>query len=72
PFPVIPTAALIHEAGLKGYTIGGAKVSEKHPNFIINIGNATSADILAVLNFVKSKIKQEYDVNLEVEVEIIA
>ena len=72
PFPVIPTAALIHEAGLNGYAIGGAMVSEKHPNFIINIGNATSADILAVLNFVKSKIKQEYDVNLEVEVEIIA
>ena len=71
PFPVIPTAALIHEAGLKGHTIGGAQVSEKHPNFIINLGSATSADILAVLNFVKSDIKNKFGVDLEVEIELV-
>ncbi len=71
PFPVIPTAALIHEAGLKGHTIGGAQVSAKHPNFIINIGNATSADILSVLNFVRKEIKQKYGVGLEVEIELV-
>lgn len=71
PFPLIPTAALIHEAGLKGHTIGGAQVSEKHPNFIINLGTATSADILAVLNFVKSEINNKFGVDLEVEIELV-
>ncbi len=71
PFPIIPTAALIHEAGLKGCKIGGAQVSEKHPNFIINLGTATSADILSVLNFVRKEIKQKYGVDLEVEIELV-
>ena len=71
PFPVIPTAALIHEAGLKGHTVGGAQVSEKHPNFIINLGSATSANILAVLSFVKADIKQKFGVDLEVEIELV-
>ena len=71
PFPVIPTAALIHEAGLKGHTIGGAQVSEKHPNFIINHKNASSADIFAVLNFVKSDVKDKFGVDLEVEIELV-
>jgi UDP-N-acetylmuramate dehydrogenase len=53
PFPVIPTAALIHEAGLKGHVIGGAQVSEKHPNFIINFNKAKSKDIVDLIFFVK-------------------
>lgn len=71
PFPLIPTAALIHEAGLKGYAIGGAQVSPKHPNFIINVGRATGADILGLLNFVKAKIKDEFGVGLEVEIDLV-
>lgn len=71
PFPVIPTAALIHEAGLKGHTLGGAQVSEKHPNFIINLGTATSADILAALSFVKADVKTKFGVDLEVEIELM-
>lgn len=71
PFPVIPTAALIHEAGLKGYTVGGASVSEKHPNFIINAGGATSRNIFDLVYFVKQKIKQEFEVDLEVEIELV-
>ncbi len=71
PFPVIPTAALIHEAGLKGHTVGGAQVSEKHPNFIINLGGATSADILNLLGFVKEKIRESFGVDLEVEIELV-
>lgn len=71
PFPVIPTAALIHEAGLKGHTIGGAQVSEKHPNFIINIGNATSVDIVCLRDFVVKKVKNKFDVDLETEVEFL-
>jgi len=71
PFPVIPTAALLHEAGLKGYTIGGAKVSEKHPNFIINVGGATSKDIADLITFVKKEIKSKFEIDLEPEVEIV-
>lgn len=71
PFPVIPTAALIHEAGLKGRTIGGAQVSEKHPNFIINIGNATSTDIICLRDFVVGKVKNKFGVNLETEIEFL-
>ncbi len=71
PFPVIPTAALIHEAGLKGYTIGGAKVSEKHPNFIINFNNAKSQDISDLISFVKKEIKSKFEIDLEPEVEIV-
>jgi len=71
PFPVIPTAALIHEAGLKGYVIGGAKVSEKHPNFIINFDNAKSKDIADLISFVKKEIKLKFQIDLEPEVETV-
>lgn len=71
PFPVIPTAVLIHEAGLKGYVIGGARVSEKHPNFIINFNNARSKDISDVIFFVKKEIKSKFQIDLELEVEIV-
>lgn len=71
PFPVIPTAALIHEAGLKSHTIGGAQVSEKHPNFIINLGTATSADIIRLRDFVAAKVKNRFSVDLETEVEFL-
>ncbi len=71
PFPVIPTAALIHEAGLKGYTIGGAKVSEKHPNFIINCNKAMSSDIVDLISFVKKEIRSKFGVDLEVEIEVL-
>ena len=58
---------LIEDLGLKGYTIGGAQISEKHANFIINIGNATGEDIKALIDLVKSKVKAEYDIDLHVE-----
>ena len=49
------TAKLIDEAGLKGYQIGGAQVSEKHAGFIINKGDATATDILNLIEYVKKK-----------------
>ena len=58
---------LIEDLGLKGYTIGGAQISEKHANFIINIGNATGEDIKALIDLVKSKVKEEYNIDLHVE-----
>ncbi len=62
---------LIEDIGLKGYTIGGAQISEKHANFIVNIGNATYDDIISLINFVKEEVKQVYDVDLVLEQEII-
>lgn len=65
------TAKLIDEAGLKGYTIGGAMVSQKHSGFIINKGEATSKDVLQLVNYIKKVIKEKYDKNLELEIEFM-
>ena len=65
------TAKLIDEAGLKGYGIGGAEVSKKHAGFIINKGNATATDIIDLIKYIKKKIFEEYNINIEEEVRII-
>ena len=62
---------LIDDLGLKGYKIGGAKISEKHANFIVNDGNATYEDIISLIDFIKEKIKKEYNIDLILEQEII-
>ena len=67
----IITAKLIDEAGLKGYSIGGAQISEKHAGFIINKGNATSKDIIELIDFVKKKIYEKYNIKIKEEIEII-
>ncbi|MBQ6707429.1 MAG: UDP-N-acetylmuramate dehydrogenase [Clostridia bacterium] len=64
-------AALIEECGLKGKTIGGAQVSEKHSGFIINIGNATTNDILQLIAFVQKTVLEKKGVVLETEVKFI-
>ncbi len=58
---------LIEDLGLKGYKIGGAKISEKHANFIINDGDATGEDIKALIDLVKEKVKEKYNIELHVE-----
>ncbi|MBU3842876.1 MAG: UDP-N-acetylmuramate dehydrogenase [Candidatus Fusobacterium pullicola] len=65
------SARLISEAGLKGTRVGGAEISPKHPNFIVNHGDATFEDISNILTLVKSKIKELYDVQLEEEIIIL-
>jgi UDP-N-acetylmuramate dehydrogenase len=62
---------LIEEAGLKGFQIGGAKISEMHGNFIVNAGNATAKDVLDLIQYIKDKILQLYGIKMETEVEII-
>ena len=64
-------AALIDECGLKGYTVGGAQVSEKHSGFVINIGGATANDVKTLMNDVKEKVLAEKGVELEPEVRIL-
>lgn len=62
---------LIDDLGLKGFKVGDAMVSFKHANFIINDGNATSEDIIELINIIKEKIKKEYNIELVLEQEII-
>jgi len=62
---------LIQDAGLSGYTIGGAQVSEKHCGFIINKGNATADDVLNLIAYIKRTVKDKFGVDLETEVKII-
>ncbi len=61
-------ARLIEAAGLKGYQIGGACVSEKHANFIVNTGGATAADIEALIETVQQQVEEKYGVTLQTEV----
>lgn len=64
-------ARLIEASGLKGYVIGGAQVSEKHANFIINLGTATAADIENLIAHIKATVKQQHGVELQQEVKVI-
>ena len=64
-------ARLIEASGLKGFKIGGAQVSEKHANFIINTGNATAADIERLMAFVQAQVAQKHGINLQTEVCIV-
>ena len=62
---------LIEDAGLRGYTVGGACVSEKHCGFVVNKGDACAADVLNVIKDVKAKVYEKFGVELEPEVKMI-
>lgn len=59
---------LIEDAGLKGFTVGGAKVSDKHAGFVVNIGKATAKDVVELTNAVSDKVYEQFGVRLELEV----
>lgn len=65
------TAKLIDEAGLKGYKIGGAQVSEKHAGFIVNVDNATAKDVIELTDYIKEKIKEKFGKKINLEIQII-
>ena len=62
---------LIEDAGLKGYTVGGAQVSEKHAGFVINRGDATAEDIKELVCHIQKTVKEKFDVALECEIEFV-
>lgn len=68
---IAPAGKLIEDAGLKGKTIGGAMISKKHANFIINTGGATGEDIYNLINLVKNEIKKKTGVELKQEQEFV-
>lgn len=66
-----PAGQLIEEAGLKGVRVGGARISQKHANFIVNEGTASAHDVLALLNMIRDKVREVSGVALEPEIKII-
>ena len=64
-------AALIDEAGLKGYTVGGAQVSEKHAGFVVNRGGACFDDVLRLIEHIRNEVYRVSGIELEPEVKII-
>ncbi|MFC1735606.1 UDP-N-acetylmuramate dehydrogenase [Candidatus Hydrogenedentota bacterium] len=69
--PDAAASRLIDQAGLKGLTRGRAAVSEKHANFIVNLGGASAEDVLAVINEVRDRVADEFGLELEREVELV-
>ena len=63
--------SLIERVGLKGKSIGGAMISEKHANFIINTGGATAKNILDLLNLARSEVKKRTGIDLEPEIKVL-
>lgn len=64
-------AALIDQCGLKGFTVGGAQVSEKHAGFVVNRGGATCADVLELVRQVQARVQEQTGVALEMEVKVL-
>jgi UDP-N-acetylmuramate dehydrogenase len=62
---------MIDELGLKGYRVGDAEVSSKHAGFIVNRGQATARDVLALVSFIQQRVKEKFGVDLETEFLII-
>ena len=64
-------ARLIEACGLKGRQIGGAQISEKHANFIVNIGDAGAGDVLALIELMQSSVKEKFGIQLQKEVKVL-
>ena len=69
--PELSAGHLIDEAGLKGHAIGGAKISEKHANFIVNTGNASATEIIDLMHLVQDTVHKRFGIRLEPEVRIL-
>ncbi|WKZ29192.1 MAG: UDP-N-acetylmuramate dehydrogenase [Patescibacteria group bacterium] len=67
----LPAGWLIEQADMKGKAIGAAKVSEKHGNFLLNLGGATASDVLQLISLIKMRIRNEFGIQLEEEVQLL-
>lgn len=67
----IRAAELIEKCGLKGRRIGGAEISQKHANFVVNLGRASSEDVLELINLIKNKVKNKFAVILKEEIQYL-
>ena len=66
----LSAGALIEQAGLKGTRVGGAEISDRHANFIVTHPEATSDDVLRLIDLARSKVAEEFGVDLELEIRI--
>lgn len=71
PFQIMPVAKIIFLAGLMGKRIGGAMISDKHPNFIVNFDNAKPSEVEELIKLTKNTVKQKYGINLEEEIQYL-
>jgi len=71
PSDTLAAGYLIDKVGLKGTEHGGASISEKHANFIVNMGGATAADVFHLIKLAKRKVAEKFNINLELEVKLI-
>jgi UDP-N-acetylmuramate dehydrogenase len=69
--PDHPAGWLIEQAGLKGHRVGGAQISDRHANFIVNKGKATAVDVLALISLARATVKQQFAVELDLEIEMV-
>ncbi|RKZ32884.1 UDP-N-acetylenolpyruvoylglucosamine reductase [bacterium] len=69
--PGLHAGKLIDDAGLKGKQIGGAKISEKHANFIVNVGGATARDVMSLVGLIRDVVYKKFGVKLELEIKIL-
>jgi UDP-N-acetylmuramate dehydrogenase len=67
----LPAGVLIEAARLKGYQIGGAKISEKHANFIVNTGEAKAMDVLKLIELIKKRVKKKFKIELKEEIVLV-
>jgi UDP-N-acetylmuramate dehydrogenase len=67
----LPAGVLIEAAGLKGFQIEGAKISEKHANFILNVGEAKASDVKELMEKIKKEVKKKFKVQLEEEIKLV-
>ena len=71
PFPVIPVAKIIADCGLAGRKIGGAQISEKHTNYIVNTGKTTPEDIVELIKEARRVVRKKFGIILEIEQELV-
>jgi UDP-N-acetylmuramate dehydrogenase len=67
----LPAGVLIDAVGLKGFQIGGAKISEKHANFIVNVGEAKASDVKELIEKIKKGVKKKFKIQLEEEIKLV-
>lgn len=68
---IVPTGWLIEQCGLKGKKVGGAMVSPRHANFIVNVNAATSQDVLRLIRIIKSEVRKKFGIRLEEEIMVL-
>ena len=67
----LPAGWLIDHVGLRGKRIGGVLVSDRHPNYLVNTGNATAEDVITLASLIKTRVRDELSVRLQEEVQFV-